>query len=80
MKSSITSRYWFNKLFVVTRLWFRPSNKLESNDENGLNGFGRDIAYCVDHIIGNNGMENGMKPEETVQKYVTLEEYSDSYK
>ena len=27
-----------------------------------------------------NGMENGMKPEETVQKYVTLEEYSDSYK
>lgn len=25
-------------------------------------------------------MENGMKPEETVQKYVTLEEYSDSYK
>ena len=55
-------------------------NKLESNDENGLNGFGRDIAYCVDHIIGNNGMENGMKPEETVQKYVTLEEYSDSYK
>ena len=49
-------------------------------NENGLNGFGRDIAYCVDHIIGNNGMENGMKPEETVQKYVTLEEYSDSYK
>ena len=38
------------------------------------------IHICVDHIIGNNGMENGMKPEETVQKYVTLEEYSDSYK
>ena len=34
----------------------------------------------ISYIIGNNGMENGMKPEETVQKYVTLEEYSDSYK